>query len=220
MLRLVLQSGWAAPLSHWHRPGKTRTHLIQTSVSLVPCCNGSLKIHGLLVGSHKAVGSGRFSCLSGPRSCPLMWRSFVSWQSPVTGAWVRLSPGSGSCCHPHTRYLAVPLKCTTPHCCCSPQPSWLTHPVWLILSPEYPPDVSPVASDVENHIITWFFSSCIIEFVLLCAAYGRKWYTNPSSYCELCCTCHDLPPHPHFLLSHTVFLLLLEQPSRPEPVCF
>lgn len=90
---------------------------------------------------------------------------------------------------------------------------------WLILSPEYLPDVSPVASDVENHTIV-FFSTCIVEFVLLCAAHSRKWYTNPSSYCELCCTCHDLPPHPHFLLSHTVFLLLLERTSRPQPVYF
>lgn len=129
MLRLVLQSGWAEPLSHRHSPGKICTHLLHASVScFAPYCNGSLKICGLLVGPHKAVGSGHFSCLPGPRSCSLMWRSLVSWQSPITGAWVRHSAGSGSCCHPHTRYLAVPLKCTTSHCCCSPQPSWLTHP--------------------------------------------------------------------------------------------
>lgn len=61
MLRLVLWSGRAAPLSHWHRPGKIRTHPIQASVNcFVPCCNGSPQIHGLLVGPHKAVGQDTF----------------------------------------------------------------------------------------------------------------------------------------------------------------
>lgn len=219
MLRLVLQSGWAAPLNHQHGPGKIHTRRIQTRMScFVPYCSGSPKIHGLLVGPHKAVGSGHFSCMPGPRTCPWLQRSLVSWQSPITRAWVRLSPGSGSCCHPNTRYLTVPLKGTTLHCCCSPQPSWLTHPTMAYPKSRISPwHLSSCFRCGQSHNNFFFFHlallnlSCFMQHIS-----GNYALILPAIACfaALAMTCL----HTLISSSHTVFLLLIERTSRPQPV--
>lgn len=80
-----------------------------------PQCNGYLWKHRncwwVLT---RVLGQDTFPFLLGRRCCPLIQRSLVSWQIPITGAWLMLSRDSRSYCRPHTRYPALLLKGTTP----------------------------------------------------------------------------------------------------------
>ena len=87
----------------------------QALSSFSPQCNGYLlKFMNCRWVLTRLLGQDTFAHLPGPRCCPLMQMILVSWQSPITGAWLALSWDSRSCCRPHTKYPALLLKGTAP----------------------------------------------------------------------------------------------------------
>lgn len=173
----------------------------------------SFKIHQLLAGSHKGVGSAGPQVVSiGAEEFGLLAKS--RYRDVTCAQWgqQKLLPLScqvpGPSAEGHSSHTRAALVY-------SPSDEHIQQ--WFILVPESLSDIPPVAADMENHTIV-FFSSGIVEFVLLCAAHGRKRYMNPSSYCELCCTCSDLHSHPCLLLSRSFLPSLGKNQQTPTSI--
>lgn len=165
MLMLVLQSGWAAPPSHRHGPGKIRTHLVQTSVSCcVSYCNGSLKIHALLLGQDTSV----CQAPGAAHWCRGVWfpgkvpsQGHESGSAQTAEAVATLIQGTLL-----SHWRAPPHTAAAVY---SPA-DWHIQQ-WFILSPKYLPNNSPVASDVRNHTIVFFSILCCWVCLALCSTW-------------------------------------------------